>query len=124
MGYSIGYLEEDDVGIMLLDEAADGFHPLVDGHILPGPDVVGHELDLPLSQGLLHEIDGLIRNMHDQQNIIELSWQINLIQQAIRVSICRSYHRCPLMSRPVAIATTTPLEPREHRASCLPGSSP
>lgn len=46
---SFYYLEEDYVRRVIPNEVTDGLHPPVDGNVLAGPDVVGHELYLLLA---------------------------------------------------------------------------
>ena len=46
-----GHLQEDDVRVMALDDAADRPYPPVDRDVLAGPDVVRQELDAGHGEG-------------------------------------------------------------------------
>jgi len=63
-----GHLQEDDVRVMALDDAADRPYPPVDRDVLAGPDVVRQELDTaghgegsgePTGRILCFDVDGV-----------------------------------------------------------------
>jgi hypothetical protein len=48
------YLQEDDVRVMACYEIGNRLHPSIHRNVLIAPDVVGHELDLPICIGGRH----------------------------------------------------------------------